>query len=164
MELLIPKLGLFFWAFVIFILLVILLRRMAWKPILSALKAREEGIQASLDEAKNAREEMATLKAENEDLLRQARVERDGMLKEAREMASKIQTEAKSTAQEEANRLIEKAREEIRAEKMQALTEVKNQVARLSIQVAEKVLRQEMKDPKAQSEVVDKLVSELHLN
>ena len=164
MELLIPKLGLFFWAFVIFILLVILLRRMVWKPILSALKAREEGIQASLDEAKNAREEMATLKAENEDLLRQARIERDGMLKEAREMASKIQSEAKTSAQEEGSRLIEKAREEIRAEKMQALTEVKNQVARLSIQVAEKVLRQEMKDPKAQSEVVDKLVSELHLN
>lgn len=164
MDLLIPKLGLFFWAFVIFILLVILLRRMAWKPILSALKAREEGIQASLDEAKNAREEMATLKAENEDLLRQARVERDAMLKEAREMAAKIQAEAKTSAQEEGNRLLEKAREEIRAEKMQALTEVKNQVAKLSIQVAEKVLRQEMKDPKAQSEVVDKLVSELHLN
>jgi F-type H+-transporting ATPase subunit b len=164
MELLIPKLGLFFWAFVIFILLVILLRRMAWKPILSALKAREESIQTSLDEAKNAREEMGKLKAENEDLLRQARVERDGMLKEAREMAAKIQSEAKTSASEEADRLLEKAREAIRSEKMQALTEVKNQVAQLSILVAEKVLRQEMKDPKAQAEVVDKLVSELHLN
>jgi F-type H+-transporting ATPase subunit b len=164
MDLLIPKLGLFFWSFVIFVILVILLRRFAWKPILEALNKREQGIQDAIDEAKKAREEMANLKAENEDLLRRARAERDAMLKEARDMAAKIKSEAHTDAQTEASRMVEKAREDIRAEKMQALTEVKNQVAKLSIEIAEKVLRQELKDPKAQGEVVDKLVSELHLN
>ncbi|MEM6269068.1 MAG: F0F1 ATP synthase subunit B [Bacteroidota bacterium] len=164
MDLLLPKLGLFFWSLVIFVILVILLRRYAWKPILESLNKREASIQDAIDEAKKAREEMANLKAANDDLLRQARVERDAMLKEARDMATKIRNEANATAQEEASRIIEKAREDIRAEKMQALTEVKNQVAQLSLQIAEKVLRHEMKDQSAQSEVVDKLVSELTLN
>lgn len=164
MELLTPKLGLFFWALIIFVILVFILAKFAWKPIMAAIHAREESIQNSLDEAKKAREEMSNLKAENEALLREARQEREAMLKEAREMSAKIQAEAREEAQAEGKRIVEKAREEIRAEKMKALTEVKNQVATLSVEIAEKVLRQEMQDSKAQATYVDKLVSELHLN
>ena len=131
---------------------------------MASIRTREESIQDSLDEAKKARDEMANLKAENEALLREARQEREAMLKEARAMSAKIQSEAKEEAQAEGKRMIEKAREEIRAEKMKALIEVKNQVALLSVEIAEKVLRQEMKDATAQASYVDKLVSELHLN
>lgn len=164
MELLTPKLGLFFWAFVVFVILVFLLAKFAWKPILGALKTREESIQNSLDEAKRAREEMANLKAENEALLQEARAEREAMLKEARDMAQGIKARAREDAEEETARLLSKAREEIRAEKMAALTEVKNQVAVLSVEIAEKILRQELSNESTQGQVIDKLVSELHLN
>ncbi|MEM7038448.1 MAG: F0F1 ATP synthase subunit B [Bacteroidota bacterium] len=164
MDLLTPKLGLFFWALVIFLILVFILKKFAWKPIMDSIKQREEDIQSSIDEAKKAREEMANLKSENEALLAEARAERDAMLKEARSMADQLVSESREKAVEESKKVMEKAREEIRAEKMQALTDVKNQVAVLSIEIAEKILRQELSNPKAQSEVVEKLVSDLNLN
>ena len=164
MDLLLPKLGLFFWALVIFLILVLILSKFAWKPIMSAIRKREEDIQHSIDEAKRVREEMASLKAENEALLAQARVEREAMLKEAREMAAQIIAKAHESAQDDYKRTVEKAREEIRAEKLAALTEVKNQVAILSIEIAEKLLRQELGNVGAQQQLVDKLVNELHLN
>jgi F-type H+-transporting ATPase subunit b len=164
MDLLLPKLGLFFWALIIFLILVMLLKKYAWKPIMAAITSREEGIQKSIDEAKRVREEMANLKSENENLLAQARAEREGMLKEARTMAEEIVSKSRHDAEVEYKRTMEKALEEIRAEKMRALVDVKNQVAQLSIEVAEKILRQELKHTKVQEDVVDKFVNDLNLN
>ena len=164
MDLLQPQLGLFFWSFIIFVILVFILAKFAWKPIMASIKAREETIQTSLDEAKKAREEMSNLKSENEALLAAARQEREGMLREARDMSAKIVAEAKEESQEEYKRSLEKAREEIRSEKMRALTEVKNQVAILSVEIAEKILRQELSSTKTQADVVDNFVKDLNLN
>lgn len=164
MDLLLPKLGLFFWALLIFLILVMLLKKYAWKPIMSAITSREEGIQKSIDEAKKVREEMANLKSENEALLAAARVEREKMLKEARSMAEEIVTKSRQDAEVEYKRTMEKALEEIRSEKMRALVDVKNQLAQLSIDVAEKILRQELSNTKVQEDVVDRFVKDLHLN
>jgi F-type H+-transporting ATPase subunit b len=164
MDLLKPGLGLFVWALLIFLILVVLLRKYAWKPIMGAIKTREEGIQKSIDEAKRTREEMANLKAENENLLAQARAERESMLKEARAMGEEIVAKSRRDSEAEYKRTMEKALEEIRAEKMRALTDVKNQLAQLSIEVAEKILRQELTDRKTQEDVVNRFVKDLHLN
>jgi len=164
MDLLLPKLGLFFWALVIFLILVVILAKFAWKPIMGAIHAREEEIQSSIDEAKRVREEMSLLKSENEALLAQARIEREAMLKEARDMSAAIVAKAHESAQEEFKRGMEKAREEIRAEKLAALTEVKNQVAVLSIEIAEKVLGRELSNPASQQQLVDAEIKKLHLN
>lgn len=164
MELLAPKLGLFFWALIIFVALVLLLKKFAWKPIMAAIHAREEEIQQSIDEAKRVREEMASLKSENETLLAQARAEREGMLKEARTMGEEIVAKSRRDAETEYKRMVEKALEEIRSEKMRALVDVKNQVAQLSIEVAEKILRQELSNTKVQEDVVNKFVNDLNLN
>lgn len=164
MEILLPQLGLFFWSSIIFLALFFLLRKFAWKPIMKGIHDREEHIQGSLDEAKKAKEEMQSLKADNERLLAEARAERDAMLKEARDMKDKMLSEAKGEAEKEAARIVENAREQIQSEKLAALTEIKNQVGTLSLEIAEKVLRQELSNPSAQKQVVDKLVDELHLN
>lgn len=164
MDLLTPKLGLFFWALIIFLILVMLLKKYAWKPIMGAIHEREQGIQNSIDEAKRVREEMANLKSENENLLAQARVEREGMLKEARTMGEEILAKSRRDAEAEYKRTMDKALEEIRSEKMRALTDVKNQLAKLSIEVAEKILRQELANSKTQEEVVNKFVNDLNLN
>lgn len=164
MDILLPQLGLFFWSLLIFVILLFLLSRFAWKPIMKGIKDREEGIQNALDEAKKAREEMENMKSDNERLLAEARAERDQLLKEAREMRDKIVSEAKNEAEKEAGRIVENAREQIRGEKMAAVTEIKNQVGQLSLEIAEKVLRQELSNPAAQKDVVEKLVKELHLN
>lgn len=164
MEILLPQLGLFFWSLLLFLALFFLLKKFAWKPILAAINEREEGIQDSLDQAEKVREEMKGMQADNERLLVEARAEREEMLNEARSMKDKLLAEAKTTAEEEANRIVSSAREQIKSEKMAALTEIKNQVGQLSLEIAEKVLRQELANPKAQQDVVEKLVSELHLN
>ena len=164
MELLTPKLGLFIWALIIFLILVMLLKKFAWKPIIAALKAREEGIQSSIDEAKKVRSEMANLKAENENLLAQARAEREALLKEARTMGEEIVAKSHRDAEAEYKRMVEKALEDIRSEKMRALVDVKNQVANLSIEVAEKILRQELTNTKTQEDVVNRFVNDMNLN
>lgn len=159
-----PSLGLFFWSLLIFLTLFFLLRKMAWKPIMKAIQDREDSIQGSIDEAKKVREEMANLKAENEALLVEARAERDGMLREARAMGEEIVNKSREEATAEYQRTMDKALEEIRAEKMRALVDVKNQVAVLSIEVAEKILRAELSDMKSQQALVDKYVGDLNLN
>lgn len=164
MDLLTPKLGLFFWALLIFLILVMLLKKYAWKPIMAAIKSREEGIQTSIDEAKRVRAEMANLKAENENLLAQARAEREAMLKEARTMGEEIVSKSRRDAEAEYKRMVEKALEDIRSEKMRALTDVKNQVANLSIEVAEKILRLELANTKTQEDVVNRFVNDMNLN
>ncbi|MFM2375780.1 MAG: synthase subunit b [Bacteroidota bacterium] len=164
MDLLTPKLGLFFWALLIFLILVALLKKYAWKPIMAAIKDREEGIQKSIDEAKRVRGEMANLISENEALLSQARKEREDMLKEARTMGEEIVAKSRRDAEAEYKRMVEKALEDIRSEKMRALTDVKNQLANLSILVAEKVLRQELANPQVQQQIVEKYISDMNLN
>ena len=158
------SIGLFVWQTVLFLALLFLLRKYAWKPILSAVEEREEGIKNALEAADNAKKKMEVLNADNERILREAKAERDNILKEAREIKETIITEAKTQATEEADRVLASAREQINNEKLAAITELKNQVADLSIDIAEKVLRSELKDPEKQKELVNKALKEAALS
>ena len=164
MELLNPGFGLVFWMLISFFTLLIILRKYAWKPILNSVKKREESITNALESAKEAEKKLTDLKSENEALLAQARKERDIILKEAREAKEKIIGDAKGIAQEEANRLVTTARENITNEKMKAITELRNQVAILSLEIAEKILKEKMTDNAKQTEVMENLLKEVTLN
>ena len=164
MELVIPSIGLIFWTSLVFIILLFLLGKFAWKPILKSVKERETKIETALEASEKAREEMAALKSLNEDLRKEALLERDTLLKEEREIKDKIVAEAKSTANEEGERIIEAAREVIKNEKMAAVTELKNQVATLSIEIAEKIVREKLSTDEKQKALVDGLVEEINLN
>lgn len=164
MELLNPDFGLLFWMLLSFGLLLVLLRKYAWKPILGSIKKREESIATALNSAKEAEKKLSELKSENEALLAQARKERDIILKEAREVKDKIITEAKTTAQEEATRLVTTARENINNEKMKAITELRNQVAILSLEIAEKILKENLAKGDKQTEVMENILKEVTLN
>ena len=158
------SLGLFVWQTVLFLLLVFLLNKFAWKPILNAVSEREDGIKNALDEAENARKEMQNLNADNERILKEARIERDGLLKEAREMKDAIITEAKEEAQVQANKVVEQAQATIQAEKQAAISDLKNQVAELSINIAEKVVRAELSDEKKQVKLVEDMLKEVTIS
>jgi F-type H+-transporting ATPase subunit b len=164
MELLTPGSGLLFWQLVVFILLVFMLSRLAWKPILSSLKEREVSIQSALDSAEKAKAEMASLKSDNEKLLKQAREERDHILREAREAAGRFHDQAQLDAKKNADRIIEDAKAAINTEKNAALREVKAQVAQFSLEIAEKVLRKNLSNDKAQKEMADTFIKDLKLN
>jgi F-type H+-transporting ATPase subunit b len=164
MGLITPGLGLIFWTTLAFLVVLFLLKKMAWKPILEAIKKREQTIDEALKAAEKARMDMAALKNSNEQLLKQAREERDGILKEARDHKEAIITEAKSKAQAEVNRMLENARETIKNEKLAAIAELKNQVATLSIDIAEKILKTELSAENKQNAVVNNLVNEINLN
>jgi F-type H+-transporting ATPase subunit b len=164
MNLLTPDLGLFVWNVIIFLLLLLILRSLAWKPILKSLKERETGIADSLASAEKIKAEMAQMKNENEALLAKAREERAQLLKEARETKDKIVNEAKEQAKEEANKIIADARIAIEQQKMAALTEVKNEVGNLVVEVAEKILRRELADRPAQENYIRQLSNEVKLN
>jgi F-type H+-transporting ATPase subunit b len=157
------SIGLFFWQTVIFVLLIFLLKKFAWKPILDAVNEREEGIRSALKSAEKAREEMASLQSENEDTLKKARLERDGLLKEAREIKQKLIEEAKNEANKEAKKIIIQAQETIESEKNAAIVDLKNQVANLSIEIAEKVLKEKLSEDKAQMNLVKELVKDVTL-
>ena len=156
--------GLFIWQTLIFLLLIFLLKKFAWKPILDAVNEREEGIKNALLSAENAKKEMQNLKSDNEKLLAEARVERDIMLKEAREIKDKIVSEAKAEAQVQAGKMIEQAKAAINSEKNAAMAELKNQVSSLSIEIAEKVLRSELTDKASQTKLVVQLLGDVKLN
>ncbi len=156
--------GLFFWQTVLFLLLLFLLRKYAWKPILKAVNEREESIEDALNKAQKAKEEMQYLKNENEKILKEAREERDNILKQAREQRDKTINEAKDKAKEEADKMLAQAKEAINHEKSAAIAQIKDQVAKLSINVAEKVLQKELQDPKQQEQLVDTLVKDIKLN
>lgn len=156
--------GLFFWQLVIFVSLILLLRKFAWKPILTAVDERESKISDALEQAEKAKAEVARLQSNNEALLREAQAERDAILKAARDAKESMISEAKSKASEEANRMIEQARESIRNEKMAAVTELKNQVATLSLEIAEKLVKEQLSSDAKQVELSNKLVSEIKLN
>jgi F-type H+-transporting ATPase subunit b len=163
MDLVYPEIGLVFWTTVSFLILLVLLRKFAWKPILEAINERERSITDALSKAEAAKEEMSRLVGENEDLLKQARAERDEILKEARMLKDKIVGEAKDVAQAEGARMMENARLEINMQKALAIADVKNQVATLSIEIAEKVLRKQFEDAKKQDELVTELLREVKL-
>ena len=158
------SIGLFVWQTVLFLALLFLLRKYAWKPILGAVEEREEGIKNALEAADNAQKDMEALKADNERILREAKAERDSILKEAREIKETIITEAKTQASEEADKVLASAREQINNEKLAAITELKNQVADLSIDIAEKVLKSELKDADKQKELVNNALKEAALS
>jgi len=159
-----PDIGLLFWTVVTFLILLVLLRKFAWKPILNAVQSREESIDKALNEAEKAREEMAQLKADNERIQKEARKEREEILKEAREMKDNIITEAKEKAGSEADRMIDSAREQIQNEKMAAITDLKNQVGRMSIEIAEKILRKELDSKENQEQLVEDQLEDFKLN
>ncbi|MDR1876970.1 MAG: F0F1 ATP synthase subunit B [Flavobacteriaceae bacterium] len=164
MELLTPSVGLVFWMTVSFLILLLLLKKFAWKPILKALEDRESSIQKSLDEAKNAREEMSKLTSQNEQLLKEARLERDAILKEARDIKDKIVSDAQKVATEEGNKIIQAARESINNERISAINQIKSEVTDLSIDIARKVLQKELSSVEEQKKLVESLVNQAKLN
>ena len=164
MELVTPAFGLVFWMFVSFGVIVFVLKKFAWKPILATLKEREEGIQNALDAAKKAKEEMSALQSNNERIINEAKHERDQLLKEARELKDALIAEAKNKAAAEADRLLSNARETINNEKAAALTELKNQVAILSLEIAEKILKEELSSKDKQKALITALLADVQLN
>ena len=156
--------GLFFWQAIILVILIVLLAKFAWKPILAALAAREEGISNALLAAENAKKDMQNLKADNEKLLAEARAERDAMIKEAREIKEKMIADAKSEAQAQGEKMIESAKASIESEKNAAMAELKNQVSSLSLEIAETLLKGELSNKEAQTKLVEKMLGDAKLN
>ena len=164
MGLITPDYGLLFWMLLAFSVVLIILKKFAWKPILNALKEREKSIEGALKSAEKAKAEMAKLQADNEKILAEARLERDKLIKEARQMKDKIVEDAKGLAQVEAQKMIEAARLAINSEKKAAIKEIKDQVAVLSIQVAEKLIKDKLAGSADQSEYIDTLLKDIKLN
>ena len=164
MELVTPSIGLVFWTLVSFLILLFLLKKLAWKPVLEAIYERERSIEDALNKAEIAREEIASLTNQNESLLKQARAERDEILKQAKILKDQIVAEAKESAQVEGAKMIEKAKIEISNQKIAALSEVKNQVASFSLEIAEKVLRHHFVDKQKQEVLVSELLKDVKLN
>lgn len=164
MDLITPGSGLIFWQLFGFLGLLLILIKFAWKPMLSALEERETSIENALKAAESARNEMANLKADNEKLLQEARLERDTILKKAQEASVKMIEDAKNEAAKVAAQQIENAKAVIETEKRAALTEVKNQVALLTLEVTEKLLRKNLSEDKAQKALVDEFVKDIKLN
>ena len=158
------SLGLFFWQFILFVGLIFLLKKFAWKPILNAVNEREEGIKNALLSAENAKREMQNLKSDNEKLLAEARAERDAMMKEAREIKEKMINDAKVEAQTQGEKMIEQAKAAIESEKNAAMADLKNQVSSLSLSIAEKILKDELSNKEAQTKIVEKMLDEVKLN
>ncbi len=156
--------GLFIWQVLIFVGLIFLLKKFAWKPILDAVNDREDGIKNALLSAENARKEMANLQADNQRILQEARMERDAMLKDAREIKEKMIADSKTEAQAQGAKMIEQAKISIAAEKNAAIAELKSQVSNLSIAIAEKLLREELSNKDAQAKLVEKMLGEVKLN
>lgn len=156
--------GLFFWQLVIFVSLIFLLRKFAWKPILSAVEERETKISDALDLAEKTKLEMAQLKSQNEELIKQARQERDNILNAARQTGEQILSDARSKASIETDKMLVNAQEAIQIERQKAITEIKNQVATLSLSVAEKLVRQDLSSDSRQKELAEKLVADAKMN
>ena len=159
-----PAVGLIFWTTITFILLLVLLGKFAWKPILAAIKTREKGIEDALASAERALNDMRELKSNNEKSLTEARAARDILMKEARDTKDAIIAEAKAKSQAEADRIMASAREQIMNEKNAAVAELKNQVATLSIEIAEKILRSELSSDEKQKALVNNLMKDVNLN
>lgn len=164
MELVTPGFGLLFWTTLSFLIVLFLLKKMAWKPILEALKERENSISEALKAADKAKMDMARLKADNDKLLNEARAERDAMMKEARETRNKIIEEAKDKAKSEADKLIVTAQNSIENQKNAAIAELKNQVAEMSLVIAEKILMSELSDKGKQEKLIEDSIKSFKAN
>tara|TARA_B100001250_G_scaffold386523_1_gene383124 strand:+ start:436 stop:930 length:495 start_codon:yes stop_codon:yes gene_type:complete len=164
MELVTPEIGLIFWTIIVFSLLLIILKKYAWKPILGAVDERNKSIESALKAADKAKKEMLALNTDNERILMEAKKERDALLKEGREIKEGIIAEAKDKAKSEADRLLIAAKEQINNEKMKAITELKNQVAEMSIDIAEKILKSELADKNKQKELIEEALKSNRLN
>ncbi len=164
MELVTPNVGTIFWMIIVFGIVAFVLKKFAWRPILNALYEREESIESALNAAEKAREEMAELKAGNEELLAMARKEKETLLRDAIVLKEGIIAEAKEKASAEMQKSIEAARQQIQNEKLKAINEMKKQMAEISLMIAEKVIRKEMADDKQQKEMVNTLIDEIKLN
>jgi len=164
MSLINPGFGLVIWMTIALIVVLYVLGKYAWKPIMNALKEREDSIEESLRAADKAREEMKDLQLDNEKLLREAKDDRDAILREARKIKEKILDEAKDKANIEAGIIVESAKERIENEKQAAIIEIKNTIATISIEIAEKILKEEFKDKKKQATYIDKMLKETRLN
>jgi F-type H+-transporting ATPase subunit b len=156
--------GLFFWQVLIFVGLILLLKKFAWKPILDAVNDREEGIKNALLSAENAKKDMQNLQADNEKLLAEARAEREALMKDAREIREKMINDAKTEAQSQGEKMIEQAKAAIASEKNAAMAELKNQVSSLSLEIAEKVLRDELSNKDSQTKLVERMLGDAKLN
>ncbi|MFP4844618.1 F0F1 ATP synthase subunit B [Winogradskyella sp. PE311] len=164
MDLITPELGLVFWTLITFLILLFILRKFAWKPILGAVEEREDGIKDALASAEKAKLEMQNLHADNERILQEARAEREAMLKDARDMKNKIVADAKDEAQAQASKMIEQAQVAIESEKKAAMAELKSHVAGLSLSIAEKVVREELSNKDKQLKLVEDMLGEATLN
>ena len=164
MDLVTPGIGLIFWTTLFFLILLFILGKFAWPAILTAIKARNESIRQALDAAEKAKVEMAQLQSDNQKILAEAKAERDAMMKEAKQLKDKLIAEAKEQATEEGRKLVANARESIQAEKKAAIEDLKIQVANLSLDIAEKILRKNLEDSKAQKELISTLIKEADLN
>lgn len=164
MELIQPGLGLVFWMTLTFIAVLFILRKFAWRPILKMLREREESIDRALHAADLAKEEMKQLQFNNEILLREAKSERDAILSEARKIRDKLLEEARAKGNDDAQRIVENAKKKIENEKMAAITELKNQIALFSIEIAEKLIREELSRDKKQEELIQRMLKEITSN
>ena len=164
MELVTPEIGLIFWTIIVFSLLLIILKKYAWKPILTAVDERNKSIEDALSAADKAKEEMLALNTDNERILMESKKERDALLKEGREIKERIITEAKDKAKAEAEKILITAKEQINNEKMKAITDLKNQVAEMSIDIAEKILKSELADKNKQKELISEALKSNELN
>jgi F-type H+-transporting ATPase subunit b len=164
MNLVKPEFGLIFWMTVTFLIVFFLMKKFAWGPILKMIQEREESIESALNSAQKAKEEMAELQNNNEKLLAEARLEKDKMLKEAREIKETMINDAKDAAQKEAQRIMAEARNSIQNEKMAAINELKNQVALMSVDIAEKIIRKDLSKDENQKALVATLINDVKLN
>ena len=164
MDLVTPGIGLIFWTTLFFLILLFILGKFAWPAILTAIRARNESIKQALDSAEKAKEEMAKLQADNQKILAEAKAERDAMMKEAKQLKDKLIADAKEQASEEARKLVASARESIQAEKKAAINDLKVQVATLSLDIAEKILKKKLEDSNTQKELINTLINEADLN
>lgn len=164
MELITPGIGLLFWMLIMFVIVLWILKKFAWKPIMNALKDREMSIQEALMSADSARKEMEKLQADNEKIMAEARAERDTIIKDAKQAKDSMINEAKDQASDEAKKIIQAAMKEIENEKIAAIDEIKSKVAELSIEIAEKILREKLADNKKQKEMIEKLIKEFKPN
>lgn len=164
MELVTPGIGLIFWTTLVFLIVLFLLKKMAWKPILTTIREREDAIENALLAAEKAQEEIEKLKVYNDSVLKEAKAERDNILKAGREAKEALIAEAKERAQKEAEAIVSAARETIHNEKMAAITELKNQVATLSIDIAEKILKEHLSDDQKQKSLIKDMIDDVNLN
>ena len=164
MDLVTPAVGQLFWGGLVFIILLVLLKKFAWKPILTAVNEREESIQESMDLAIKTKEEMEALKAQNQDLLKEARIERDKMIKEASETSKKLIEESREEGKAQQQKIVAEAQKIIAAEKASAIAELKTQVASLSLEIAEKVIKGELASDDKQKALAEQIANDISLN